>query len=85
MLEQRVLTPLLGLALVISIVTIAWSTRSHRRPGPLAMTVIGAVLVACGRIFWSLPPLVYVGGAALLGASFWNLWLKRRRRLVAAP
>ena len=80
MLKERVLAPLIGAALVVSIVTIAWSTRSHRKPGPLALTVVGAVLVTCGRIVWTVPPLVYIGGAALLSASFWNLWLKRRRR-----
>jgi hypothetical protein len=82
MLKERVLAPLIGVALLVSVVTIAWSTKSHRTMGPLAVTVAGSVVVACGRIFWSIPPLVYVGGAALFAASFWNLWLKRRRRPV---
>lgn len=80
MLKERVLAPLIGVALTVSIVTIAWSTRSHRKVGPLAATIVGSMLVACGRIFWTNPALVYAGGVALLVASFWNLWLKRRRR-----
>jgi hypothetical protein len=80
MLKERVLAPLIGVALLVSIATIAWSTKRHRKIGPLALTLLGSGLVACGRLFWSVPLFVYAGGAALLAASFWNLWIKRRRR-----
>lgn len=79
MLKERVLAPLIGAALLVSILAIAWSTKSHRKPGPLILTVAGAILVVFGRLAWNIPPLLYVGSAALLGASFWNLWLKRRK------
>jgi hypothetical protein len=79
MLKERVLAPLIGVALLVSIAAIAWSTKSHRRPGPLILTIVGALAVGCGRLLWSVPILLYGGSVALLSASFWNLWLKRRR------
>ena len=79
MLKERVLAPLIAIALVVGVVAIAWSTRSHRRPEPLLLSITGSLAIAFGRLIWNIAPLVYVGGAALLGASLWNLWLKRRR------
>jgi hypothetical protein len=45
-------------ALVVRIAAVAWSTKSHRQPGPLALTIAGALGVACGRLIWSVPALV---------------------------
>ena len=72
------LAPLVAVALVVGIAAVAWSTRSHRRPGPLLMTLVGSAAIAFGRLLSNVPPLVYGGGVMLLGASLWNLWLKRR-------
>lgn len=79
MLKERVLAPLIGVALLISLAAIAWSTKKHRQAGPLVLTLVGAILVCSGRLIWSVPLLVYGGSVALLGGSLWNLWLKRRR------
>lgn len=79
MLKERVLAPLIGVALVVSVVAIAWSTKSHRNPRPLILTLVGVALVAAGRLVWSIPFLLYAGSVALLAASVWNLWLKRRK------
>jgi len=80
MLKERVLAPLIAVALVVGIAAVAWSTRSHRRPGPLILTIVGSVAITCGRLLWNVHPLVYGGGGVLLGASLWNLWLKRPRK-----
>jgi hypothetical protein len=77
MLKENVLAPVIAGALAVGVAGVAWSTRSHRRPGPLIATIAGAILIACGRLIWTIPLLVYFGGAVLLGASLWNLWLKR--------
>jgi hypothetical protein len=87
MLKERVLAPLIAVALVVSIGAIAWATKKHRQPGPLALTLAASVAIAAGRLVWSIPALVYVGSAALLIGSIWNLWLKRKRRpsVAVAP
>lgn len=79
---DRILTPLLVGALAVGLASVAWSTRSHRQWGPFWATLVGSVGVAAGRLLWTVPALVYGGAAVLIGASLWNLWLKRPR---AAP
>ncbi|MHB1845174.1 MAG: MerC domain-containing protein [Deltaproteobacteria bacterium] len=76
---ERVVAPLIAAFLAVGIATVAWSARSHRNQGPLAVTVLASAAVAAGRLLWNVPALVYVGGAFLIGASLWNLWLKRPR------
>ena len=90
MLRERVLAPLIAVALVVSIAAIAWATKKHRRSGPLLLTVGAAAAIVAGRLIWSIPILVYLGSATLLCSSLWNLWLKRNRRppsdlAVSAP
>jgi hypothetical protein len=79
LLTNRVLVPVVVGFLVLGIAIIAWSTVSHRRFGPLIATLAGSGAVAAGRLIWSIPTMLYAGVALLVGASLWNLWLKRRR------
>jgi len=58
---------------------VAWSIKSHGRLGPLLVTVLGSGAVVAGRLVWVVPALLYVGVGLLVGASLWNLWLKRPR------
>lgn len=78
--NERVLAPLIGVFLVLGLGTVAWSTRSHRHPGPLIITTIGSLAVVLGRLVWNVPAVLYGGVALLIGAALWNLWLKRPRR-----
>lgn len=79
LIKENVLGPLIAAFLFLGVVAVAWSTRSHRHPGPLTATIAGSVAIAAGRLHWTIPILVYLGGAIVLAASLWNLWLKRRQ------
>jgi len=83
-LNERVLAPLIVLFLVIGIVSVAWSTRSHQRLGPLVATLLGSAAIVMGRLTGHVHILLYGGAALLIAASAWNLWLKRpqAQRLV---
>ena len=76
-LTERVMAPLIAVFLTVGMVTVAWATRSHRRPGPLILTLLGSTAVVAGRLIWSIPSVIYGGVVLLIGASLWNLWLKR--------
>ena len=75
--NERVLGPLIVVFLAVGVFSVAWSTRSYRRPGPLVVTVVGSGAVVAGRLVWNVPIALYAGVALLIGASLWNLWLKR--------
>jgi hypothetical protein len=77
MVTERVLAPLIGLFLVLGIGTVAWSAKSHRRLGPLVVTLVGSAAVVAGRLVWTVPAALFCGVALLVGAALWNLWLKR--------
>jgi len=83
--QERVLLPLTVGFLVLQLATVAWSARHHRQTGPLVATALGAGAVVLGRLIFRAPPLLYVGIVLLVGASLWNLWLKRLGRPVADP
>lgn len=85
LLRETLLTPLIAILLCVGIAGVAWSTRSHRRPGPLVASVVGSLVVAAGRLVWNIPALLYAGVALLVVASFWNLWLKRPKIAPLVP
>lgn len=78
--NERVLAPLIVLFLAVGIFSVAWSTRSHRRLGPLVVTLLGSAAIVLGRLTGHVHILLYGGVALLIAASLWNLWLKRPRR-----
>jgi len=77
--DDRVFSPIIAVLLAVGLLSVAWSTRGHRGPGPLAVTVLGSAAVIVGRLIWSVPVVLDIGVALLVGASLWNLWLKRPR------
>lgn len=82
--NERVVVPLIVFFLALSVATVGWAWRTHRRIGPLGATLAGAVVVVLGRVVFLVPVLVYLGVALLIAGTAWNLWLKRprQRRLV---
>jgi MerC mercury resistance protein len=82
LLAARVQMYLILFFFLIGLAGMVWSTRTHRRPGPIILTVSGFMAVMAGKIVWTLSPLVYAGVVLLIAGSLWNLWLKRA---AAAP
>lgn len=83
---DEVLQPLIVISLVIGVTSIAWTMRAHGRRAPLVLAASAALVIAIGRLVWSLPLVVYLGAAAFLVAAGWNLWLRlsaRRKELAA--
>ncbi len=83
--NDRVLAPLIAAFLALGIVSVSWSTRNHRHAGPLVATLAGSGAVVAGRLIWSIPLVLYGGAALLIGASIWNVWLKRTVGSIACP
>jgi len=79
-LRESFLAPLIALSLLVTLLSVAWSTRSHRDPRPLAAAGAGALAIIAGRLVWQVQALLALGVALLVAAAVWNLWLKRPRR-----
>jgi hypothetical protein len=76
--QARLVAPLTLAFLGVGVIGTAWSSRHHRRWGPLVTTLAGSAAVVAGRFLWDLPALVYLGVAFLIAASVWNLRLRHR-------
>lgn len=76
---DRVQRPLIVAFLLISVASVAWATRQHKRVGPLALALLGSAGIAGGRLVWNLAPALYVGVFCLVAGTAWNLILRRPR------
>ncbi|MBI4403165.1 MAG: MerC domain-containing protein [Deltaproteobacteria bacterium] len=59
--------------------------KEHRSKGPLALGILGAFSIYAGRYLFYFIPFVYFGALAFVGASLWNLKLRRRRSADSLP
>lgn len=82
-LKDSVQRPAIVFFLTVTVGTVAWTSRQHRIVWPLLAVLTGSLAVIAGRLVWSIPPVVYVGVAALVVGAVWNLALKRRGPRVA--
>lgn len=64
--------------LIISVSSLAFSVRVHKRWSVFLVGSIGAALIYAGRYTWYNPVLMVFGTISLMGASFWNLKIKMR-------
>ena len=82
---EMVLTPLTVVLLGVALLSLGFGARRRRRYGPLLLGAVSAALLV-GSKFWAEPTwLGYLGLAALLAASLWNVPAAARRRSSAAP
>ncbi len=77
--NDRVQRPLILVFLGITVVSMFWTARHHRKPGPIMAALLGSVAIIAGRIVWTLPWSVYPGVVCVVAAAIWNLLLRRPR------
>ncbi len=78
--RETVLQPLIVVFLLVTIASIAWATKRHRRPAPLLLAVAGSLAILAGRLVWTAPLAVYGGAAGVVVAAIWNLFLRKSPR-----
>lgn len=70
------LQPFLIVLLLISVGSLVWSVRLHKKWWALAVGTIGAFGIYAGRYIWFSPSLMYTGAFLLIGVSIINFKLK---------
>jgi hypothetical protein len=69
-------------SLLVSLVAIAHSTREHRSPWPLALTVVGGVVALAGQFTLQSDAVQRAGWPFLLAGAALNFWWVRRGRAI---
>jgi mercuric ion transport protein len=78
LIDDAVLAPLLVVFLALGAIGHYASHREHRRWTPLALHALSAAGVLVFTFVVFVQPLVWAGVAGLLGASVWDVVLRRR-------
>jgi mercuric ion transport protein len=79
--SDAILWPLMFFSLGVAFWGLSRDRQRHGMAGPLVLAVMGAVALVAGVIFvHGLPAriLIYVGAAALVVATLWNMGARRR-------
>jgi hypothetical protein len=66
------LQPLAGAVLFLSVTGLFWRARRRRIYGPLCLGLVAACFIYFCKFKLNYDPGVYLGSAALLGATLWN-------------
>ena len=74
--SSKFLQPFLIVLLLISLASLGWAVRLHKKWWVLAVGMIGAVGIYIGRYIWFSQLLMYVGAFLLIGISLINFRLK---------
>lgn len=76
----------LGL-LALAVGPLAYRARARREFRPLLVGIAGVIVLLAGWLLSSSTFLINAGGATLLTAAVWNVWLRRKRScdLCAEP
>ncbi|MBK8002113.1 MAG: MerC domain-containing protein [Verrucomicrobia bacterium] len=82
----QVMHGVLIVLLLVSVGSLAWAAKFHRRWWVLPAWMIGAAAVYAGRNVWFEPVVMWLGVAVLVGTSLVNLRIKRNCcRCAEAP
>ncbi|MBW3549342.1 MAG: DUF2703 domain-containing protein [Proteobacteria bacterium] len=74
LLERQYLLPLSAIALALALGALAWGARMRRGYGPLALGVVGALLLWLGQFVIGNAAATLLGAVALAVAAAWNVW-----------
>lgn len=78
--KDAILWPVMLGSLVVALWGFWRGFRSHRKAGPLALGLVGAMSLACGVIVvhgFPAMQMIYGGAVALVLATVWNVWARR--------
>ena len=67
------LLPITVAALAIALFGLGWRARARRGFGPLALGIIASAVIVIGKFALDSDTTAYIGAAALIGATVWNL------------
>jgi hypothetical protein len=77
LLDARYLFPLTVALLALALASLSWLAPSRRGYRPFQVGLIGSTLILAGKFLYSSDPVLYMGVAALFGATLWNAWPQR--------
>ncbi len=72
------LLPVTAVALAIALFGLGWRAKARSGFGPLMLGVAASAVILIGKFAFDSDPAAYIGAAALIGATVWNLWPRRR-------
>jgi hypothetical protein len=83
--NTKYLFPVTAVFLGLALFALGFRARSRHGYGPLGLGAIAAAAVMVFKFVVVSTPLVYIGLAVLVGASFWNAWPKRKASEESCP
>jgi len=84
LINDAILLPLLIIFLAASIAGLYFAFKRHGNRWPLILGGASAFLILFFAYGMFIRPVVYLGLLGLIGASIWNVFLKRRYRISTA-
>ena len=73
------LLPITVVALGVALFGLGWRAHARRGYVPFAVGVVASVVILIGKFGLNSDTAAYVGAAALIGATVWNLWPRHER------
>lgn len=72
--EDTYLFPLTTGCLMLALGSLAYRARGRRGHGPVVLGIMASAVIVGAKFALGSMPILYVGLAALIGASLWNAW-----------
>jgi len=79
LLNSAFLFPLTAVFLALALFVLGHRARSRHDYGPLGVGTVGVAVILLSNFALGSTPLLYLGVAALVGASVWNSWPRKQK------